>query len=619
MTGEFILARHNNDIEFQNKQLVCPNPSVRCNNQGAVVTKNWNMVFKGEWWDGKKFLLNGRVMKSGIDYTVDQWTSLDATTSFLVGDGYFHVSFTDNPKLESALVEGYWAHWDNWEGHRGTLPGDRYGQFYFRAPGRWSSGLSMTGLFANFNNDAEDDWDSISPSTLWWVENTPSSAFSNNEYRMHWTNRIQQSKEQKRAARGSGTVDIRKGGGHKAPTSTLGTATMGTQEWDAVDWTAEQEKAALREVDPLTARMRKRLFAKMASERVIERRVGEAKPTSELARAELDIMPNVGERPSRLRVVQQLMFRKEWKHLDSVQRGMMLAGQVVSNNAKGFSHMCQSCVRGSEECAEKKIIETPEPDGITYGSAEMRTTCINSCFNWLTIKNSKSICACWIDCSLSVPPATCTKNLIDNYFAERRVLLTPDDGKFDERCLSLTDSPSRTFKGDKPGARKRWEMEFAPNFGITFWWKPDMNAESGTYKLPGRKGLLYKGLNQTDTGDYGMPSTKMVYIAVDSDGSSKQLVVTVAGVESKVPADSCQSLGEDVFTFIAVTKRNTKVTVWCGISGGENAVKVGPVILPCQPGPCFSFLCAASSDLRCPIRCTPSSLMGQNIRRQCNR
>ena len=38
---------------------------------------------------------------------------------------------------------------------------------YFAAPGRWSSGLSMTGLFANYNNDRNDDWESISPSTMW--------------------------------------------------------------------------------------------------------------------------------------------------------------------------------------------------------------------------------------------------------------------------------------------------------------------------------------------------------------------------------------------------------------------------------------------------------------------
>ena len=33
--------------------------------------------------------------------------------------------------------------------------------------GRWSSGLSMTGLFSNFNYNYNDDWDAITPSTLW--------------------------------------------------------------------------------------------------------------------------------------------------------------------------------------------------------------------------------------------------------------------------------------------------------------------------------------------------------------------------------------------------------------------------------------------------------------------
>jgi hypothetical protein len=49
--GSFILARHMNDIELQNDQLVCPNPSVRCNVGAAVVTRNHNIQLRAEWTD----------------------------------------------------------------------------------------------------------------------------------------------------------------------------------------------------------------------------------------------------------------------------------------------------------------------------------------------------------------------------------------------------------------------------------------------------------------------------------------------------------------------------------------------------------------------------------------
>ena len=47
--GSFILARHMNDIELQNDQLVCPNPVVRCNVGAAVVTRNHNIQLRSEW------------------------------------------------------------------------------------------------------------------------------------------------------------------------------------------------------------------------------------------------------------------------------------------------------------------------------------------------------------------------------------------------------------------------------------------------------------------------------------------------------------------------------------------------------------------------------------------
>jgi len=426
----------------------------------------------------------------------------------------------------------------------------------------------MTGLFANYNNNAGDDWTAISPSQFWWVKGTSQSAFSNRKYLLHWSNR-----------------KVRKGPVQTLHAGEVATATAknadGTdREVKSHEWTPQDELTALREVDPLTAKMRQRLFEKMVAEHVIERKKGDPAPTSELARAEEDIMPFEGERPSRLRIEQQLMFRQRWKVFSEAQRKEVLAGEVVSGSAVGFDEQCRSCVKGEMTadgsqtvCDEMGIVE-PKPKGIIWGTAEKKKVCLDGCLGWLTLSQTPVICGCWIDCNLDVGEAEYKKNVLDNYLKRRRVLLTPSTGKKREKCLEANQSPARIFRGDKPGARRRWEMFYAPNFALTFWWRPDMEPGSGSYATPGVKTLLYKGMNKTETGDDGMEKKPPVLIAVDASGADKFLKITVAGAQSSVPADKCPSLAEDKFTFVAVTKRGTTVSVWCGAEGGDKSEKV---------------------------------------------
>jgi len=567
LRGEFILARHMNDIELQNLQVVCPASTVRCNVGAAVVTKNFNMNFKSLWLGGR-ISINGRELVVGRDYNYGVWNWLDSQTAYLMQGGSFDVIFNDNPQGDGSQITGYWGYWPG-----GPLPNNHYMNLYFRAPGRWSSGLSMTGLFANFDNNAGDDWDAIAPSSMWWVKGTANSAFKNPKYLLHWTNRLIHSKQDAIDAQFNHAGSAHVGGntGHKAGSATAILADGGEKKEG--EWTHADEVKALHDIDPLTAKMRRKLFAKMAAEGVVERKVGEAAPKTELAHAELDIMPYVGERPSPMRIEQQMLFRKEWKVLDNTQRAEMLAGKVVSSNAAGFTHMCMSCIEGSEECAEKKIIKDPKPDGITYATAEAKKTCEDDCMGWIPLSHSNAICSCWIDCSLGLTKDHYQKDVLANYMKERRVLLTPEDGEAADKCLAVGASPSKIYRGDKPGARMRWEQEFSPNFALTFWWKPDMEPTMGSFAKEGVKTLLYKGMNESAAGVPGMPDLKMVMIRVDASGSDKFLKVTVAGNEVSVPADKCKSLGEDAFTFVAVTKRDSSIAIWCGKEGDAEAKK----------------------------------------------
>ena len=159
IAGDFILARHMNDIELQNMQVPCPNSLVRCNIGAAVITKNVNIQFRSEWANDR-ILVNGDLWTRGHQYHDCRWQRLDLNTKFYVCGYSYTVAFNDVKVGDGAVIYGgmySWAH---------PLPNRLYHNIYFDAPGRWSSGLSMTGLFGNFDNDRSDDWDAIAPSKV---------------------------------------------------------------------------------------------------------------------------------------------------------------------------------------------------------------------------------------------------------------------------------------------------------------------------------------------------------------------------------------------------------------------------------------------------------------------
>jgi len=421
----------------------------------------------------------------------------------------------------------------------------------------------MTGLYANFDANRGDDWASISPATMWWVAGTPNSAFSNPTYLLDQHNRVtRENPTPWLKAHGTSTltelpdtIRYRRRAVKANGDSVLETA-----------WTAQDEMEALKEVDPVTAKMRKRLFAKMAAEGVIERTAGEKKPTTGLAAAELDIMPYPGMRPDHLRIEQQMLFRKEWKVLSPKQRHFIMLGKVVSNTADPMSRMCQECIKDTEECVEKKIVATGnDAIGIAYKDAAMQTTCSKACLPWLDATSTKAVCKCKIDCALDVAPATCTFNAVDNYLSARTSWLIPAKGSLDKRCVGIKQADQIHWKGTAEGTPARmWAQEKAPNFAMTFWWRP-VPAES--YKDPAIKSLLYKG-PIADANNPVVPDVKPLHIQVDATNKdTPELLVTVAGVQGRVPFANCPTLADAKFTFIGVTKRDKSISVWCG---GDN-------------------------------------------------
>ena len=111
---------------------------MRCNVEAAVVTKNWNMNFKSLWLGGR-FTLNGKAMVVNRDYSYGSWNWVDSQTAYYLSSRSWKVSFNDNPAGDGCEMSGNWGGWGN-----GQLPNNHYMNIYFRAPGRWSSGLSMT-------------------------------------------------------------------------------------------------------------------------------------------------------------------------------------------------------------------------------------------------------------------------------------------------------------------------------------------------------------------------------------------------------------------------------------------------------------------------------------------
>ena len=561
--GEFILSRHMNDVEFQAKQVVCPNWRVRCNIGAAVITKNWNIQFLSEF-RMDKIKVNGQVWTNGKEYRHGIKKSLDRTTALLVDGRSFWVYFNDQKVGDGCVAFGRQNPWAP------PLPNRLYMDLYFQAPARWSSGLSMTGLYANFDGNRGNDWESISPSTMWWVAGTPSSAFSNPTYLLDEKNRITKTKP-KPWLKEAGTPTLAQIEVNNAAVRHAFRAN-GDPVLESA-WSKADEEAAFQEVDPLTAKMRKRLFAKMASEGVIERMPGEKQPSTELAKAELDIMPYTGMRPDHLRIEQQMLFREEWKSFTPKQRTLILAGEVTSSNAANMERMCRECVKGTEECVTKEIVTKPKAIGIMYKDEAKQKACADACLPWLDPTKTNAVCKCKIDCALDVEPAQCTSNAVMNYVSARTSWLIPAKGSLDKRCKGLSAPATDYWKGTAEGAPPRmWDQDKAFNFAVSFWWRP---VPDETYKETGIKSLLYKGPIYDKDKPETMPQVKPLHIQVD--GSNKDapfLLITVAGMQKAIDFDKCPTLKDNIFTFIAVTKKDTSISVWCGADEKDACKKI---------------------------------------------
>ena len=435
----------------------------------------------------------------------------------------------------------------------------------------------MTGLYANFDNNRNDDWEAISPSEMWWVMGTPSSAFANPTYLLDDKNRITK-KTPKPWQAASGTSTLAEVVERRA-FNALGDPVLESA------WTREQELKAFKEVDPLTAKMRRRLFAKMAAEGVIERKPGEKAPTTGLAAAELDIMPVEGMRPDHLRIEQQMLFRKEWKSMSLAQRTVVLAGEISSSNAFSMERMCRECVKGSEDCVKKEIVTKPKAVGIMYKDAAEEKSCAKACLPWLDPSATKAVCKCKIDCSLGVQLEQCTKNAVTNYVKARTSWFIPAKGKLDLRCINLNAAPTKIFKATDEGQSDRlWVQDKAFNFAVTFWWRPNPGE---TYEDEGIKSLIYKGPITSKTAPV-VPEKKPLHIQVDgTNKDTPELLVTVAGQQERVPFAKCPTLKDDVFTFIAVTKRDQSISVWCGADNKDACEAIMGKTVATDEIPCY--------------------------------
>jgi len=533
-TGEFILARHMNDIELQNKQVPCPNPSVRCNVAAAIITKDFNIQFSSAWLNSK-VMVNGEMWTRGNQYQNCQWTTLDYKTKFYTCNQEYRVAYNDLKVGPGCEISGSMHPWSFLYYHN----------IYFNAPGRWSSGLSMTGLFGNFDNNAGDDWASIAPSTEWWVHDTDRSAFSNPKYLLSKHNRVRRhlhgtgGNPQKATASGGWLYK-----GHVVSLATM--EKFESQKNDKINWSLDDEHKMLVEVDEVTAKMRRRLFEKMTKDGSIERRNGQAKPTTGLAGAELDIMPYKGERPDHLRVEQQILFRKEWKHLSKVQRMSMLAGHVASSNAAGIKAMCSECLKGEASCTTQ---------GITYTDQAHKDLCHDVCLNWLKPEDTAAICKCWIDCGAGgMANKQLSDDAVDNYLSPRTLALIPAEGVAADRCISLASAAAKQFKAIKY-RQKFWAPTQGTNFMLSFWWQPDKERNTGETAPKSLRSLVYKGV---------YPYTAMVPLHIEADltsGSPPYVKVTVGGQSFR----SANRLHESQFSFICVTKDDQHVKLYLGV------------------------------------------------------
>jgi hypothetical protein len=529
VSGEFILARHMNDMEFQNKQQMCPNPYgrdvpgyPRCNIGCAVITKNQNVQVYSKWHTDQ-ILVNGQIWTNNKEYRYNEWYMLDPYTYLLVWSNGFKVWYSDQYTSSPALAYAYQYQWNG-------NPGDRYHNMYFEAPGRWSSGLSMTGLLGNFNSNPSDDWAAISPSTTWWLLGTGSSAFSNPTYKLDWSNRIVQSRAQVKAIEGAVKLALKDG--YKEP-------------YKHTDWTLADEESALKVIDSHTAKLRRQLFNKMAADHAILRQTGVKKPTKGEGAAELDIEKYPGENPSRLRIVQQELFRKEWKDLDGKEKTNMITGLAsTSNNAADKTEMCKVCIKDTAECNKQGITEKV---GIIFDTADKEKHCEKLCLPWLPT-GSWSQCSCWIDCSKGKPDTPAVQAAVLSFTKKRKLAFIDAGG--DTACQELNSAEVKVFRSAK-WTPSLWKKDASTTFLVSMWWRPQKRV----WKDEGMpRTIAYKGQPT-------VPDTVQFSIAVEP--STKKVIVTVAG---KIHT-STNALADTGFTFLAVSKQNQKVILWMGVDG----------------------------------------------------
>jgi len=569
VAGEFILSRHMNDIELQNEQMVCPNPRVRCNIGAAVITRNWNIQFRSEW-KLEKIMVNGVMWTVNNQYKFGHLAVLDVFTSIRIYSTTFSVYYNDIQGATGATAYGNLNRWGP------PLPNNYYMNLYMEAPGRWSSGLSMTGLFANFDYDRSDDWESISPSTMWWVKGTKNSAFTNPEYRLDWGNRIVKAAK---AVNGPGPSTRNKQIGQNVQLAQM------HENFEHTNWTIADERRALVQVDTYTAKMRKRLFAKMAHEGAILRKAGQKKPATGLGGAELNIMQYPGERPDHLRVEQQMLFRKEWKVLTAPQRSSMLDGQVTSNNAVSPDMMCMECTDGSPRCAAQGITKTPtagitwmavtayDPAGIAsiWAPADRKAECHAKCLPSRPV--SPVICKCWLDCSLGVDSNTCRFNAHWNVVTSRMIPLVPAVGE--GNCINVNVHGAAVYRAVKYRP-ELWDEEDASNFAISMWYKPRPTTSCEKKTI---HSLLYKGPMEVD---YSAEPVAIEVDATNCDSAAHPklpIIATVAGQEYSSGPNN--GIAKEGWSFIAVMKKNDIVTLWLGSpdAGDTAPIEIGTMTL----------------------------------------
>jgi hypothetical protein len=314
-------------------------------------------------------------------------------------------------------------------------------------------------------------------------------------------------------------------------------------------------------VDEVTAKMRRRLFAKMAADGSIERKRGVPKPTTGLAAVELDVEPFAGMRPDHLRVEQQILLRQEWKHLSKSQRKSMLAGSVTSGNAVGVAVMCHECLKGEATCT---------PKGITYEDQKHKDLCHDVCLKWLKPADTSAICKCWIDCGAGgMKNQLLSDDAVTNYLSPRTLALVPADGDMSKRCIPLNTAAVKEFKAIK-FRQVLWKQEQGTNFLLSFWWQPEagkyVDKEHANQKIKSLRSLVYKG-----TYPYSLVTPLHVEADLTS-GSPPYIKVTVGSKSFR----SANRLHATEFSFIAVTKDDNVVRLYIG--AGEKCAEETPVV-----------------------------------------